>query len=154
MIGISMELEADLKQRGYSEADVLQFFGPKAYKGQLAWFTSPRPAIVRPGCLRISTPTTSAVDGWPSRSQMTRQRRPHRAMSHRCRNLYATGDRMALYRKGKQEAIFSTQQHANLVRKGIRVRPADNAARRLSASRGQQEAVARRAGDRGRLAAR
>ncbi len=37
---------------------------------------------------------------------------------------YATGDQMALYRRGKQEAIFSTQQHANLAGKGFEfVRP-------------------------------
>lgn len=121
MIGVSKQLATDLAARGYSEADVLRLFGPKAHRGELRivyertpWRRSHVwPAVVTSyGVLLQGLVAVAIQDEPPRRSRAALLSLPERIAQH------AKADRRALYRRGDQEAVFTTRQHANLAAKG------------------------------------
>jgi hypothetical protein len=120
MIGISKALETDLRARGYSEADIVTLFGPKAHRGELRVVYQRNADGDRTAALPSSRHMYYVQKGWtavaigdeaPARPAERREL-PASMADH------AKADRRAVYRRGEAEAIYSTRQHADLEAKG------------------------------------
>jgi hypothetical protein len=122
MLGITKELEGELAKRGYTETDLLRLFGKQAHKGSL------NIVYQRPNGDRTSGLPSSnhcyyvGQKGWTAVAIVDdpppAPRREPATPSEKIAAL-AKGDVQALYRKGAQEAVFSTRHHENLSGKGF-----------------------------------